>query len=202
MLTAARDLDGKRYFDRVSSTLVKVGTGPVKVVTKDAGAPVPLRDAEIPKRNPDVYMGGASPSWIEGAEWFYGGVGFAGFNPGHAPACACWFARFSLDYFARSIAPEPTLFSVAVLDSAGNLITRIGRYGNVDDGRPLVEASEQKTPNPLGGDEVGLFYACYVGTHTDRRIFISDVGNGRILSVKLGYHAEENVALKDVKAMK
>ena len=54
-------------------------------------------------------------------------------------------------------------------------------------------------PRSLGGDEVGLFYACYVGTHTDRRIFISDVGNGRILSVKLGYHAEEKVSLKDEK---
>jgi hypothetical protein len=50
--------------------------------------------------------------------------------------------------------------------------------------------------------EVSLFHACYVGTHTDRRIFISDVGNGRILSVKLGYHAEEKVALKDVPEQK
>ena len=137
--------------------------------------------------------------WIEGAEWMYGGVGYAGFNSSHAGGgCACWFSRFCLDSFARSIAPEPQIFSVAVLDSAGNLITRIGRFGNADDGKPLVGSAELKSPNSLGGDEVGLFYACYVGTHTDRRIFISDVGNGRILSVKLGYYQEERVAMKDV----
>jgi len=87
---------------------------------------------------------------------------------------------------------------VAVVDSAGNLITRIGRCGNVDDGKPLVLSADAPAPNALGGDEVALFHACYVGTHTDRRIFISDAGNGRILSVKLGYHAEEKVALKNV----
>jgi DNA-binding beta-propeller fold protein YncE len=198
MHTANRVLDGKPYFDRVSESLTKVRPTGAKIITRDAGAPVPLSDADAPKRPPDVHMGGGSECWIENAEWFYGGVGFAGFNPGHAPACACWFARFALDHFARSIAPEPTLYSVAVVDSAGNLITRIGRYGNADDGKPLVLSAQQPNPVPLGGDEVGLFYACYVGTHTDRRIFISDVGNGRILSVKLGYYAEEKVPLKGV----
>ena len=53
-------------------------------------------------------------------------------------------------------------------------------------------------PRSIGGDEVGLFYAPYVATHTDRRLFISDLGNHRLLSVKLGYHAEERIALKDV----
>ena len=46
--------------------------------------------------------------------------------------------------------------------------------------------------------EAALFNACYVATHTDRRIFIADVGNGRIVSVKLGYRAEEKMALKNV----
>lgn len=32
-------------------------------------------------------------------------------------------------------------------------------------------------------------------TDTDRRLFIADPGNQRIASVKLGYHAEEKVAL-------
>ncbi len=199
MLTANRVLDGKPYFNRVSETLIKVRPRPgLKIVTLTQGAPIPLNEADAPKRPPDLHMGGGDPCWVESAEWFYGGVGFAGFNPGHAPACACWFSRFCPDYFARSIAPEPSLYGVAVLDSSGNLITRIGRYGNPDDGRPMVPHPEQKSPSPLGEDEVGLFHACYTGTHTDRRIFISDVGNGRILSVKLGYHAEEKIALKDI----
>ena len=49
---------------------------------------------------------------------------------------------------------------------------------------------------PLAGDGVGLFYAPYVATHTDQQLFIADPGNGRIVSVKLGYHASEKVSLK------
>ena len=38
-------------------------------------------------------------------------------------------------------------------------------------------------------------YACYPAAYSDRRLFIADAGNGRILSVKLGYHAEERVTV-------
>lgn len=198
MQASSRVLDGKPYPDRTSETVVKVKPGASKTIVDTKVAPVPVSATELPKRPPDVRMDGGDNSWIEGAEWLYGGVGFAGFSPGHAPACACWFSRFTLDYFARSFAPEPTIYSVAIIDSAGNLITRVGRYGNVDDGKPMVPSNGQPTTASLGGDEVGLFYACYVGTHTDRRLFISDVGNGRIVSVKLNYYKEERIALKDI----
>jgi hypothetical protein len=199
MHTPSRMVDGKPYLNEMSETLTKVRPGKCKVISRNSRAPVPLPEGEAPKRPFDLYAGGVGRGWIEGAEWMYGGVGYAGFNSAHAGGgCACWFSRFCLDYFARSIVPEPQIFSVAVLDSAGNLITRIGRYGNVDDGRPLVASPDVASPHPLGGDEVGLFHACYTGTQTDRRIFISDVGNGRILSVKLGYHADEKRPLKDV----
>ena len=39
----------------------------------------------------------------------------------------------------------------------------------------------------------------YVATHSDRRLFIADAVNRRIVSVRLDYHAEEKVAIKDVK---
>ena len=48
---------------------------------------------------------------------------------------------------------------------------------------------------PLGGDEIGLFDAQFVTTQTDRRLFIADVGNGRIVSAKLDYHATQRVPL-------
>jgi hypothetical protein len=69
---------------------------------------------------------------------------------------------------------------VAALDSAGNLILRIGRYGNVDE------------------EGIRLMHGAYVATHTDRRLFIADPGNARIVSVKLDYHATQRAALKDV----
>ena len=73
-----------------------------------------------------------------------------------------------------------------------------GTVTNSPDSALRVPHSALRVPRSIGGDEVGLFYACYVGTHTDKRLFIADAGNARIVSVKLGYHAEERVALKDV----
>jgi hypothetical protein len=194
MATPTRVLDGKRYFNYMSETVVKFPPNKAKIVSAGKRCPIPLPDAARPDRKPDL-----SGRWVDGAEWFYGGVGYAGFNTPHAGGgCACWFSRFWLDYFARSFAPEPQQYSVAVLDKSGNLVTRIGRYGNVDDGVPLVKEGGPATPRTLGGDEVGLFHACFVGTHTDRRLFIADLGNARIVQIKLGYHATETVALKDV----
>ena len=130
----------------------------------------------------------------------YGGVGFGGFNSSKGGGgCACWNARFALDLFARSFVTELNRFRVAVLDTNGNLIMRIGKYGNVDDGVPLVMAGGPLSPRSIGGDEVALFYAPYLATDTDRRLFIADPGNGRILAVRLDYHATERVALEKAK---
>jgi len=193
MATPWRYLDGKPYFNEMSSTLMKFAPGRGKILT-GGRAPVPLPESDRPKRTPDV-----KGRWVEGAEWYYGGVGFAGFNTAHAGGgCACWHGRFVLDYFARSFAPEPYQYSVAVLDSSGNLIMRIGRPGNVDDGMPLIRNGGPPDPRSIGGDEVALFHPNYVGTDTDHRLFISDVGNGRILSVTLDYQTSERLALKDV----
>ena len=200
MATPTRVIDGKPYFNVMSETLIKFRPGRAKIVqSSEKRSPIPLAKADLPKRPPDLIRGG-SRIWVEGAEWFYGGVGYAGFNTRHAGGgCACWFARSTLDYFARSFAPEPQQYSVAVLDSGGNLITRVGRYGNVDDGRPTDPKGGPESPRSLGGDEVALFHAAFVGTHTDRRLYIADLGNARILSVRLNYHATESVPLKAAK---
>ncbi|MFW6158864.1 MAG: hypothetical protein ACOC8E_05850, partial [Planctomycetota bacterium] len=199
MLAASKRLiDGKKYDPDLprdtSGTLVKVKAGEVRVLSAGGGDRVPLElpPSQRPKRPPEIQ--GRPTGWIEGAEWFYGGVGFC--TPG---GCICVNSRFDLDYFNRSFAPEPLAYRVAVLDSAGNLITRVGRYGSVDDGRPLVVVDGGPAePNTVGGDEVALFHPLYVAAHTDRRLFIADQGNARVLSVRLGYHATERVALRDV----
>ncbi len=188
MHTPTRVLKGKKYFNEMSETMMKVKPKTAKFITDGKRPPVPLTEALRPKRPKDL-----SGRWVEKAEWFYGGVGFAGFNTAHAGGgCACWFSRCALDYFARSIVPEPYQFSVAVLDTNGNLILRIGRLGNVDTAGP-------GSSEVLDGDGVSLFHACFVGSQTDRRIFISDHGNQRIVSVKLDYHAQEILPLKAVK---
>ena len=197
MLSASRRiLEGKLYDPSIpddrSGTVLKVKAGKSKTLSNSGGIPVPLGEEIRPKRSLDLGAGFTS-GWVEGAEWFYGGIGFC--TPG---GCVCANCRFDTDYFNRSFAPESPIFSVAVLDSVGNLITRIGQYGNVDDGKPLVPDGGPAEPRSIGGDEVALCQTCYVAADTDRRLFIADQGNARILSVRMNYHGEERVALKDV----
>jgi hypothetical protein len=198
-----RVFGGKPYFNPATCTLIKFKPKKGRIVgTHKKAVPVPLKPATTPKRPPDLIGGGKSGlnrAWVSGHEWMYGGVGYTGeHHKNPAYGCDCCYSSFDLDYFARSFAPEVEHCSVAVLDSAGNLILRIGRYGNVEDGVPLVAAGGPEKTNRLGGDEVALFYAPHLAVHTDRRLFIADVGNERIVSVKLGYHASERVSLKDV----
>ncbi len=194
--STARSFDGQPYFNDLTGTVMKFTPGQARIRVP-SGAPVPL--TQKPERPGDVHIYGGSP-WVEGAHWFYGGVGWGGFSgyAGSAGGCHCPNPRFVIDYFARSFTPEHHRYNVGVVDSNGNLILRVGQYGNVDDGEPLVKDSGPPEPRSIGGDEVALFDTRAVATHTDRRLFISDLGNARILSVKLGYHTEETVALKDV----
>ncbi|MCA9324635.1 hypothetical protein KDA23_01020 [Candidatus Saccharibacteria bacterium] len=145
------------------------------------GLPLAIPEGQEPKGQPDLTTEGQQ-TWIENMVWLYGGVGFCGKNSGYG--CACHNTRFFLDYFNRSFVPELERYRIAVLDSCGNLILRIGRYGNEDSSGPGSKV-------PLGGDEVGLFHSAYVASHTDKRLFIADEGNARILSVKLGYHVNK-----------
>ena len=180
MASPARTINNKLLDEGASSTLFKFKINKGKFITGGKNMTLPISEAEAPKRPTEL-----AGTWAENYEWIYGGVGFNGFrSQAKDGGCACWYARFKLDYFARSFAPEPMQYSVSVLDSKGNLIVRIGRYGNADSSGP-------KSLEPLGGDEVGLFHPCFVGTHTDHRLFISDIGNDRILSVKLGYYTEK-----------
>ena len=72
----------------------------------------------------------------------------------------------------------------------------------MDDGRPLVAAGGPPNPRSIGGDEVSLVYGLYPATHSDRRLFIADPGNARILSVRLNYCATERVSLEDVQEVR
>jgi NHL repeat-containing protein len=193
MSAATRVLDGKLHFNDMTGTVMKFAPGKGRVITTSKRIPVPLSKAGHLKRPFDVRSSMQGSAWVEDAEWMYGGVGFGGKNLGIG--CACWNFRFAHDYLARTFAPEMDRYSVAVLDSAGNLITRIGKYGNVDDGVPLIPHRGLRKPRSIGGDEVALFHGAYLATDTDRRLFIADPGNLRVLSVKLGYHTSGTVRL-------
>jgi hypothetical protein len=196
MSFASRMLEGRKYPNKRTGTLMKLRPGKNKFVSSSRRALVPLAEGAGPDRPHDLY-GPGGPYWVDGAEWLYGAVGLCTMK--EAGGCVCWStSRFVLDYFARCFAPEIDLYSVAVLDTNGNLIMRIGQYGNEDDGMPLVAGGGSPAARPIGGDEVALFHPCYVATHTDRRLYIGDYANARIVQVKLDYHAEETIALADV----
>jgi hypothetical protein len=182
------------YFNPMSCSIVKWKRGGKILSTH---ATLPLTPATRPTRPFDTQRGygHAGSSWWEGAEWFFGGIGFGGKNNS---TCHCPNFSSAHDYFARTFAPETGHYSVAVLDPAGNLILRIGRYGNVDQGVPLIEDGPA-LPNraKIGGDEVSFFQPLFLATHTDHRVFVSDPGNQRIVSVKLGYHATELLPLRE-----
>jgi hypothetical protein len=196
MSAATRHFDGKRYFNRNTGTLIKLRPGKSRVLTNSPRIPVPLAKERYPNRPFELSSGLQGSAWVENAEWFFGGVGFGGKNGGGG--CACWNARFAHDYLGRSFAPEIDRYSIAVLDSAGNVITRIGTYGNVDDGKPLIADGGPAEPRSIGGDEIALYHAPYLATHTDRRLFVADVGNERILSVALDYCVSATLRLRNV----
>jgi len=205
LAAATRVLDGALYFNDMTGTMMKFRPNRGKIYSTLKKAPVALPQGAYRKRPFDLENAGQGKAWVEGAEWLYGGVGWGGKNRG--TGCACFNTRFAFDYFARSFAPEMDRYSVAVLDTNGNLIVRVGKYGNADDGLPSGNAgkntgkrSSGEPPNQrsVGGDEVALFHGAYLATHTDRRLFIADQGNSRVVSVKLGYHVTETVKLRDV----
>ncbi len=196
MLAATRVLDGKRYYNDLTSTLMKVLPHIAKIYSSRRKIPIPLPTGQTPRRDPEFTNDAHGKAWIEGAKWMYGGVGFGGKNAG--TGCACMNTRFCFDYLNRFWAPEIDRYSVAVLDANGNLILRFGRYGNVEDGMPLVKEGGPPAPRSIGGDEIALFHGAYLATQTDKRLFIADPGNARVLSVKIGYHADRRILLKNV----
>ena len=120
-----------------------------------------------------------SNGYALGALWAYGGV------TGQSEGCSCHHQRFDMDPWARAWIPSGHLFSVVVLDSNGNRIVRLGRYGNVDDTEADVRAKQD-----------GLRFAWVRAVAaSDTSLYVADTGNGRILKAAISYAAEETVPL-------
>lgn len=189
MLAGVGRVKGKKYENPVSCAVFRMKPG-TRILSPKATTPLsskPTRPHEV------LGVDGVGDVWIEKADWVRGGAGLNGKRSG----CLCRSqSEMSLDAFARVFLPEVDRYSVLVVDANGNEIVRIGTYGNVDDGMPIVKDGGPPTPRSIGGDEVALMHAPFLAVHTDRRLFVGDVGNARICAVKLGYHAEEKVRFK------
>lgn len=127
-----------------------------------------------------------TPIDVQGAEWIVPGLSsvVAWSAPKQAPgtviSCVCESPCMDVDGFGRVFFPDAGRSRVGVLDSAGNVVTWFGNYGNVDS---AGLASAVPAPDiPLCWPQ-----AVAVG---DRAVYVGDRLNRRILAVDLAYAAE------------
>jgi hypothetical protein len=145
MHSSNRMVDGKPYLRQGTGTLIKFKRDGGKIYS-ETGTPLPLESQ--PKQPPDLLTlpGLHGKLWVEGPQWYFGGGGDFGVT--NRDGCLCTQSNFTLDLFARSFVPEHDHFTVAVLDTNGNVMMRIGQYGNCEDGKPLIADNEKIPPGP------------------------------------------------------
>jgi hypothetical protein len=116
--------------------------------------------------------------YATGALWAYGGI--TGQSGGD---CNCNNQRLDQDPWARFWIPATGLFSVMVIDSNGNRIARLGRYGNMDDTEADLKA---------GKDGIRFAWLRAVAA-SDTAFYVADTANRRVLKAAISYAAEETV---------
>ncbi len=167
----------------VTYTYVKTRPKNVRWLLSNAKVPLdpkPTKPAELvpysPFGSPYVGKGGA---WTQGVEWMY-----AGYSPGVGAGCTCPSTRAHLDWFKRSYLPEGYRYSIGILDTNGNVIMHLGRYGNYDDALRMKKDSE----------DIALTLPRFI-SGTDNYLAFDDWGE-KIVVLKLGYHAEETAQVR------
>jgi hypothetical protein len=125
---------------------------------------------------------------VEGAKWHFPGIGAIPASmlvdgPSGDPGCSCMPSHLTADLYGRTYAPNIFRHSVDMIDPAGNLVRRIGRYGNVDDASPAAK-------------DQACFCMPVACAWADGRLFVSDGGNHQVVGLRFDYAAEESVDVK------
>jgi hypothetical protein len=142
---------------------------------------------------------------IEGVAWTFDGLVPGQMSPF---ACGCGHTRFGLDGFDRAFVPSMHLASIMALDANGNVILRVGRYGNADSRGKDSPVADPKTgllrprraddaadlKSPLAEPDIGVNWVCAVAV-SDRALYFSDSANDRVVKAALSCAAEETVPL-------
>jgi hypothetical protein len=119
---------------------------------------------------------------VQGAEWsFFGASPLVSWRLPAPASCLCESPRFDVDGWGRSFFPDSCRFRVGVLDTAGNLITWFGAYGNPDSAGPESDIPDPSIP----------FAWPYMVFAEDEHVYIGDRINRRVIGVKLTYSAVE-----------
>jgi hypothetical protein len=120
---------------------------------------------------------------VQGAAWRYpecGIVPASDLNWGD-PCCMCMTSDLDADPYGRVYVPNCARFTVDRLDTAGNLIERVGGYGNADSAGP-----KSRVPKP----EIGFVSPANVDVAGDK-LYVSDWVNQRITVVRFDWAAEK-----------
>jgi hypothetical protein len=128
--------------------------------------------------------------WAQNMFWSVPGLDqlqFIGSATGDYP-CQCYHCHFDTDPYGRTFMPSAYAYHVQVVDTAGNRICEIGRFGNAD--RPTLKP---------GDTDIGFGQCSYVTTVSDKWLYIADDSNLRIIRLRLGYHAEARAAIGNLK---
>ena len=146
---------------------------------------------------------GAGPVSIENVLWQYPGFGlFKG------TSCNCPKSSLSMDGFERCFVPALHTCTINVLDANGNVVVRIGGYGNADSRgadspvidpktgelRPRRGDDPKDIKSPLSDPDIGFCHPNFTAV-TDEALYVNDKGNYRIVRAALEYHVEEMLEL-------
>jgi hypothetical protein len=115
---------------------------------------------------------------LRGAAW----ARRVGFIPHKGTGCFCETMRIAMDGYDRLFVPDVSTFSVCVLDTAGNVLTQFGEYGNMDSCRS--NPPRGLPPQPEIGFAWPLAVAC-----GGEMAFVADQVNCRLVGVKFEYAA-------------
>jgi len=140
--------------------------------------------------------------WCGEIQWGYFGQTGLGIN------CSCHHTRMDVDGYARVFVPAMHLFSIVVLDTNGNRIARIGRYGNADHRgkdsfvedpetgrlRPRRPDDPADLKSPFAEPDVAFAWVRNVQA-SDTAIYAMDYDNRRILKAALSYEVQATLDL-------
>ncbi len=162
-------------FARNYGSVIKFGPEGGRV--RQVGSGVPEERELEPGQMQFTTAHGKGDFVAEGVEWSYFGVScIRPMIDKHAYGCICWAARLDLDEYGRVFAPDQLRHRVVVLDSAGNKIGSVGRYGNVDDPGPGIALGDP-----------------YSVAASDEALYVGDTLNQQIVRATLNYNDTRSV---------
>jgi hypothetical protein len=134
-----------------------------------------------------VEYGFGKTTQLKGAAWmFFGASPVPSWRQRFPDTCLCESPRFDVDGFGRSVFPDAARFRCGVLDTAGNLITWFGAYGNQDSAGP-----KSAIPKP----EIAFYWPFEICVD-DGAAYVADRLNRRVVQVDWRYAAEAVVEVK------